>query len=179
MYRLMLQMFIPIAVILVSIFAMLLTRNLMYASVSGNIVKVSGFNQKFKQEIDEQMYFYVTGYSDEMPWDDVGSARALAEDLLQNTSNPDGRKAMTSVLSLCDKLNTYMSNIESTASYDDRMDQLETNIYITTGLIEEYMYSYLYYEAGEMASIQKQIDFWLTIEIAFVVLIMIVIIPLV
>ena len=55
MYRLMLQMFIPIAVILVSIFVMLLTRNLMYASVSGNIVKVSGFNQKFKQEIDEQI----------------------------------------------------------------------------------------------------------------------------
>ena len=53
MYRLMLQMFIPISVILVSIFVMLLTRNLIYASVSGNIVKVSGFNQKFKQEIDE------------------------------------------------------------------------------------------------------------------------------
>ncbi|MBR3142200.1 MAG: sensor histidine kinase [Clostridiales bacterium] len=179
MYRLMLQMFIPIAVILVSIFVMLLTRNLMYASVSGNIVKVSGFNQKFKQEIDEQMYFYVTGYSDEMPWDDVESARALAEDLLKNTSNTDGRKSMTSVLSLCDKLNTYMSNIESTVSYDDRMDQLETNIYITTGLIEEYMYSYLYYEAGEMASIQKQIDFLLSIEIVFVVLIMIVVVPLV
>ena len=31
MYRLMLQMFIPIAVILVSIFVMLLTRNLKYA----------------------------------------------------------------------------------------------------------------------------------------------------
>ena len=179
MYRLLLQMFIPIAVILVSIFVMLLTRNLMYASVSGNITKVSGFNQKFKQEIDEQMYFYVTGYSDEIPWNDVESARSLAEDLLKNTSNTDGRKAMTSVLSLCDKLNTYMQNIESTVSYDDRMDQLETNIYITTGLIEEYMYSYLYYEAGEMASIQKQIDFWLSIEIIFVVLVMIVVIPVV
>ena len=179
MYRLLLQMFIPIAVILISIFTMLLTRNLMYASVSGNIVKVSGFNQKFKQEIDEQMYFYVTGYSDEMPWDDVESARALAEDLLKNTSNTDGRKSMTSVLSLCDKLTAYMHDIENTSSYDDRMDQLEKNIYITTGLIEDYMYSYLYYEAGEMASIQKQIDFWLTIEIAFVVIIMIVVIPVV
>ena len=179
MYRLMLQMFIPIAVILVSIFVMLLTRNIIYASVSGNIVKVSGFNQKFKQEIDEQMYFYVTGYSDEMPWDDVESARSLAEDLLKNTSNPNGRKAMTSVLSLCDKLGSYMRNIESTTSYDDRMEQLDKNIYITTGLIEDYMYSYLYYEAGEMASIQKQIDFWLTIEVVFVVLVMIVIIPLV
>ena len=179
MYRLMLQMFIPIAVILVSIFVMLLTRNLMYASVSGNIVKVSGFNQKFKQDIDEQMYFYVTGYSDEMPWDDVESARALAEELLKNTSNPEGRKTMTSVLSLCDKLSGYMQSIENTTSYDDRMDQLKKNIYVSTQLIEEYMYSYLYYEAGEMASIQKQIDFWLSIEIVFVVLIMVIVIPLV
>ena len=179
MYRLMLQMFIPIIGIIFIIFAMLLTRNIIYASVSGNIVKVSGFNQKFKQEIDEQMYFYVTGYSDKMPWDDVESARSLAEDLLQNTSNPNGRKAMNSVLSLCDKLSSYMHNIEATTSYDERMDQLDKNIYITTGLIEDYMYSYLYYEAGEMAGIQKQLDFWLTIEIVFVVLFMVVVIPLV
>ena len=179
MYRLMLQMFIPIAVILVSIFVMLLTRNLMYASVSGNIVKVSDFNQEFRKQVDEQMYFYVTGYSDEMPMDDVESARALAEDLLKNTSNPNGRKTMTNVLSLCDKLTGYMESIEKTSSYDDRMDQLKKNVYVSTQLIEEYMYSYLYYEAGEMASIQKQIDFWLSIEIVFVVLIMIVVIPLV
>ena len=179
MYRLMLQMFIPIAVILVSIFVMLLTRNLMYASVSGNIVKVSDFNLDFKKQVDEQVYFYVTGYSDEMPWDDVKSARALAEELLKNTSNPDGRKTINNVLSLCDKLSGYMESIEMTTSYDDRMDQLKKNIYVSTQLIEDYMYSYLYYEAGEMASIQKQIDFWLSIEIVFVVLVMIVVIPLV
>ena len=179
MYRLMLQMFIPIAVILVSIFVMLLTRNLMYASVSGNIVKVSDFNLDFKKQVDEQMYFYVTGYSDEMPWDDVKSARSLAEDLLKNTTNPDGRKTINNVLSLCDKLTGYMESIEKTTSYDDRMDQLKKNIYVSTQLIEDYMYSYLYYEAGEMASIQKQIDFLLSIEIVFVVLIMIIVIPLV
>ncbi len=179
MYRLMLQMFIPIAVILVSIFVMLLTRNLMYASVSGNIVTVSDFNLDFKKQVDEQVYFYVTGYSDEMPWDDVKSARSLAEELLKNTSNPDGRKTINNVLSLCDKLSGYMESIEKTTSYDDRMDQLKKNIYVSTQLIEDYMYSYLYYEAGEMASIQKQIDFWLSIEIVFVVLVMIVVIPLV
>ena len=137
MYRLMLQMFIPIAVILVSIFVMLLTRNLMYASVSGNIVKVSDFNLDFKKQVDEQVYFYVTGYSDEMPWDDVKSARALAEELLKNTSNPDGRKTINNVLSLCDKLSGYMESIEKTTSYDDRMDQLKKNIYISTQLIED------------------------------------------
>ena len=179
MYRLMLQMFIPITVILVSIFVMLLTRNIIYASVSGNIVKASGFNQNFRDEIDLQMYLYVTGSSDEIPWEDVEAARALAEDLLKNTNNSDGRIAMTSVLSLCDNLNTYMHRIENTQNYDERMSQLETNIYGITQLIEEYMYSYTYYEAGEMASIQKQLDFWLSIEILFVVLIMIIVIPVV
>ena len=179
MYRLMLQMFIPITVILVSIFVMLLTRNIIYASVSGNIVKASGFNQNFRDEIDLQMYLYVTGSSDEIPWEDVEAARALAEDLLKNTNNSDGRIAMNSVLSLCDNLNTYMHRIENTQNYDERMSQLETNIYGITQLIEEYMYSYTYYEAGEMASIQKQLDFWLSIEILFVVLIMIIVIPVV
>ena len=179
MYRLLLQMFIPITGILIIIFAMLLTRNLMYASVSGNIVKVSGFNRDFKIQVDEQMYQYVSGRSDQLPWDDVASARMLAEDLLKNTSNPDGRKAMNNVLSLCDNLSTYIQRIERTKSYDDRMDQLESNIYGITQLIEDYMYSYLYYEAGEMASIQKQLDFWLTFEIIFVVAVMLIVIPVV
>jgi two-component system sensor histidine kinase YesM len=87
--------------------------------------------------------------------------------------------AMNNVLSLCDTLSTYMENIDSIASYEDRMKELETNIYGITQLIEDYMYSYLYYEAGEMASIQKQIDFWLSVEIAFVVIVMLIVIPLV
>lgn len=177
MYRLILQMFIPIFGILITIFVMLLTRNIMYASVSGNIVKVSGFNQNFKDEVDLQMYLYVTGSSDEIPREDVNSARTLAEDLLKNTTNPEGRMAINNVLSLCDKLSTYMDNIENTKSYDERMEQLETNIYGITSLIEDYMYSYSYYEAGEMAEIQSQLDFWLTIEIVFVIVVMLVVIP--
>ena len=175
----MLQMFIPIAVILISIFTMLLTRNLMYASVSGNIVKASGFNQNFKIEIDEQMYQFVSGRSSKIPWDDVASARALAEDLLKNTSSSEGRMAMNNVLSLCEKLSTYMERIEKTVSYDDRMSQLETNIYGITKLIEDYMYSYLYYEAGQMAAIQRQLDFWLAFEIVFVILVMLIVTPIV
>ncbi len=179
MYRLLLQMFIPIAGIFIIIFAMILTRNLMYASVSGNIVKASGFNQNFKIEIDEQMYQFVSGRSNEIPWDDVVAARTLADDLLKNTSSPEGRMAMNNVISLCVKLSTYMQLIERTASYDNRMAQLETNIYGITKLIEDYMYSYLYYEAGQMAQIQKQLDFWLTVEILFVVLVMLIVTPIV
>lgn len=179
MFRLILQMFVPIAAILVIIFALILTRNVMYASVSGNIVKASGFNQRFKQDVNEKMYLYVSGSSDSIPWNDVEAARSLAEELLADTTNPDSRKAMNNVLTLCDKLANYMRRIEQTRQYDERMKQLESNIYIITQLIEDYMYSYLYYEGGEMARIQKNLDFWLSMEIALVILVMVIITPLV
>ncbi|MBR2523190.1 MAG: sensor histidine kinase [Clostridiales bacterium] len=179
MSRLILQMFIPIVLILLIIFAMILTRNIIFASVSGNIVKASGFNQNFKNEVDLQMYLYVSGSSDKIPYDDVSSAKQLAEELLTNTTDPDSRKAMNNVLTLCDNLSGYMRRIEQTKRYDERMNQLETNIYGITQLIEDYIYSYLYYEAGEMAEIQKQLDYWLTFEIAFVVVIAAIVIPIV
>ena len=179
MYRLILQMFVPIAAILVIIVAMIVTRNVMYASVSGNIVKASGFNQDFKNDVDLKMYLYVSGSSDEIPWDDVESAKTLAEELLKNTTDPDSRKAMTNVLTLCDNLSSYMRRIEQTKWYDARMEQLQTNIYGITSLIEDYIYSYLYYEAREMARIQTQLDYWLTIEIAFVILVTVIVTPIV
>ena len=179
MSRLILQMFIPIVLILLILFAMILTRNLIFASVSGNIVKASGFNQNFKNEVDLQMYLYVSGSSDTIPYDDVSSAKQLAEELLTNTTDPDSRKAMNNVLTLCDNLSRYMRRIEQTKRYDERMNQLETNIYGITQLIEDYIYSYLYYEAGEMADIQKQLDYWLTLEIAFVIVVAAVVVPIV
>ncbi len=179
MFRLILQMFVPIVAILIILFTLILTRNLMYASVSGNIVKASGFNQNFKDEVDLKMYLYVSGSSDEIPWNDVEDARNLAEELLKNSKNAESRKAMSNVLKLCDNLDNYMHRIEQTRLYDEQMKQLETNIYGVTQLIEDYMYSYLYYEAGEMASIQKSLDIMLTVEIAFVILVIVILTPLV
>ena len=179
MYRLILHMFIPVLAILIIVFVMIITRNVMYASVSGNIVKASGFNQNFKDDVDLQMYLFVCGSSDTIPYDDVASAKQLAEDLLLNTTNPDSRKALGNVLTLCDNLNSYMRRIEQTKRYADRMSQLETNVYVITALIEDYIYSYLYYEAGEMASLQTKLDLWLVIELAFVILVTVILIPVV
>ena len=173
MSRLLLQLFIPVIFIFISVIAMIVTRNIMFASVSGNIAAASGFNQNFKDDVDLQMYLYVSGSSDEIPWDDVESARALAEELLRSTKNEDSRKAMKNVIQLCDNMTTYMSRIQETEQYDDRMEQLETNIYGITQLIQDNFYVYLYHEAGEMASIQRQLDYWLTAEIICIGIMMI------
>lgn len=179
MSRLLMQMFIPIIFIFTIIIAMVLTRNLMFASVNGNIADASGFNQRFKEDVDLNMYLYVTGINEECPWDDVNSARELAESLLERTNNDDSRKAMKNVLILCDNLNQYMKDIEQTEQYDERMKLLEINIYGITQLIEDNFYSYLYHEAGELASIQKKLDNMLIAEIAFVILVIVIVIPIV
>ena len=48
-----------------------------------------------------------------------------------------------------------MQQIAETKEYDSRMDQLENNIYIMTDLIQEYMYTYLYYEAVHLNALQS------------------------
>ena len=179
MSRLLMQMFIPIMLLFTIIIVMVLTRNIMIASVNGNIADASGFNREFKEEVDLEMYLYVTGYNDELPWEDVDSARELAANLLERTKNDDSRKAMKNVLILCDNLSQYMRDIEQTEQYDERMQQLENNIYGITQLIEDNFYSYLYHEAGELASIQKQLDLWLMAEISFVILVILVVTPIV
>ncbi|SMC54277.1 two-component system, sensor histidine kinase YesM [Oscillospiraceae bacterium] len=168
MSRLLLQLFIPVIFIFISIIAMIVTRNVMFASVSGNIAAASGFNQNFKDDVDLQMYLYVSGSSDEIPWDDVALARELAEELLQSTKNENSRKAMKNVIQLCDNMTTYMQRIQETEQYDERMEQLETNIYGITQLIQDNFYVYLYHEAGEMAGMQRRLDYLLAAEIAIV-----------
>lgn len=164
MYRLMLQMFIPLLAVFLIILAMLFSRNYYYRYLTSNIVEASRFNQDFKNEVDLKMYLYVSGGSDELPTKEVEAAHALSEKLLGATRNSESRKAMLNVLSLCDNLEKYIERIRRTEGYEDRMEQLDTNIYVITGLIQEHIYTYLFYEAGEMAETQKHIDQRLLME---------------
>lgn len=178
MSRLILQMFIPVLAILVFFVLMLVVHNYQYAVVNGNIIDASGFNQNFKDDIDLMMYQYVSGSGDTLPWEEIRTAQRLAERLQARTENADSRKAIANVLRLCDNLETSIRRIERTRRYDQRMEQLEANVYVITELIEDHIYTYLYYEAGEMARLQRQLDLRLLLEIAAAVLVLAVIIPL-
>ena len=173
MYTLIKNIFLPMLALSVFILLLLIVYYLQYSSVSSNIITASGFNQNFKNDVDLKMYYFVSGSSDELPWEEVQTAQELAETLLTNTKNSESRNAISSVLNLCDNLNTSIEKIENTTGYDNRMEQLETNIYVITELIEEYIYTYLYYEAGEIASLQQNLKYWLTTEIIAAVLFMI------
>lgn len=173
LYGLILNIILPVVLLSGVMLVMLISYNVQYSSVTGNITTASGFNQDFRSDVDLKMYYYVSGYSSELPEEEIQSARTLAETLLSNTTNSDSRKAANSVLGLCDSLNASIERIRSTEGYDKRIEQLETNIYIITELIEKYMYTYLYHEAGQLAALQRTLNQLLAAETVVVLLILV------
>ena len=175
LYGLILNIFLPMVLLAAVILFLLINYNLRYSSVTGNITTASQFNQNFKSDVNLKMYYYVIGSSQTVPEEEVQTARTLAQTLLSNSTDPDSRKAAGSVLGLCDSLISSIQRIQETQGYDKRIEQLETNIYVITELIEEYMYTYLYYEAGQLAAMQQQMDRMLVVEILAVLVCLVVV----
>lgn len=169
---------IPLCVLSVFILLLFLVYSLRYAQISSNISTASQFNQNFKDEVDLRMYYFVTGSSAETPVDEVSTAEELAAKLLADTRNRESRRAASSVLNLCGNLKDCIADIEITNGYDLRMHQLEANIYVITELIQEYMYTYLYHEAGELAALRQQQSVWLAAGLILSAGIMVVVIAL-
>ena len=170
LYGLILNLFVPAVLLAAVILALLVSYNVRNAAVTGNITTASQFNQNFKSDVDLKMYYYVSGAAQELPTGDISAARALAETLLSNSTTADCRRAAGSVVGLCDSLSASIRKIQQTQGYDKRMEQLETSVYITTELIQEYLYTYLYHEAGQLAALQQRLSRILWLELLAVAL---------
>ena len=94
----------------------------------------------------------------------------MAKSLIDTTFQKNSRQAITSVLDLCENLEGKIYQIEETSDYDQRLTQLENNVYVLTSLVEEYMYTYLYYEAAELNAVQQVVTRQAGIEIALIIL---------
>ena len=173
---LILQLAVPLSLLSLFVVLVFLLSSLSLAQVSRNISTASRFNQNFKDEVDLKMYYFVTGSDDQLPWDEVQAAEDLATELLENTRSRESHRAATSVLDLCQNLRRCIQEIEATDGYDLRMHQLESNIYVITELIQKYIYTYLYHEAGELAVIRARQNMWLTIELILALAVAVVVI---
>ena len=131
-----------------------------YARLLHNVTTASEFNREFKDTIDLRMYYYVieSQYSQGLPIEEVRAAQTLAKALSDTTTQKNSRQAITSVLDLCENLEGKIYQIEKTTDYDQRLTQLENNVYVLTSLVEEYMYTYLYYEAAELNAVQQEVS---------------------
>lgn len=151
-----------------------------YTNLLYNVTTASEFNQDFKENIDLKMYYYVieSSYSEGLPISEVEDAQALAQDLISTTTQKDSLRAITSVLDLCENLETKMDQIKETRNYDERELQLENNIYVLTSLIQEYMYNYLYYESVHLNVLYRQMTLQIAAVITALVLITVILIGL-
>ena len=113
-----------------------------------DVTTASDFNREFTDNIKTKMYYYVidSQYSEGMPTEEVKSAERIAIKLIETTAEKDSLRAINSVLNLCHNLEDKMQEIAVTEGYDSRMSQLNDNIYVMADLIQEYMYTYLYYD---------------------------------
>ena len=172
LHRLLVTVLLPLGVIIALLVSFVFSYSSQYTAISRTIAEVSGFNQNFKDDVDLKMYYYVIGstYSEGLPVSEVDAALELAKTLKQSTENRESLKAIDSVLSLCENLKSRLYQIEATPGYDARISQLESNVYVLTGLIQQYMYTYLYYEAGQMTEMQAQLSQQLWLELGAVLL---------
>lgn len=172
LHRLLMSVLLPVGLIIALLVSFVFSYSSQYTAISRTIAEVSGFNRNFKDDVDLKMYYYVIGstYSEGLPVNEVDAALELAKTLKQSTENRDSLKAIDSVLSLCENLKSRLYQIEATPGYDERISQLESNVYVLTGLIQQYMYAYLYYEAGQMAEMQALLSRQLWLELSAVLL---------
>ena len=159
LWRMILFVALPPMIAVIAIASIGISYALKYHAILNNVTVASDFNQNFKDVVDNKMYHFVidSQYSEGLSnvIEEVESAEAIASRLLETTTEKDSLRAIRSVLSLCQNLKEKMQQIAQTEDYDARMDQLSKNVYITTGLIQDYMYTYLYYEAAHLNALQS------------------------
>lgn len=148
---------IPLILVIIVVVSVLFWNEQNYNAILNNVTTASEFNQNFKTDIDSKMYYFVieSQYSEGLPTQEVEHAKILAKSLLKTTTEKDSVMAIGSVLSLCTNLEDKMNQIAVTSDFDTRQTELEDNIYILTGLIQTYMYNYLYYEAAHLKTLQS------------------------
>ncbi len=156
LWKMILIVAFPLMIVIIAIASIGIGNVLQYNAILNNVTTASDFNQNFKDDVDLKMYYYVINsqYSEGLPIREVQSAETIARKLTDMTTEKDSLRAINSVLNLCHNLEDKINQIAQTKEYNSREYQLENNIYILTDLIQEYMYTYLYYEAVHLDALQ-------------------------
>jgi len=157
LWKMILIVTIPLMLTIILVVGIGIGYGLQYNSILNNVTTASDFNREFTDNIKTKMYYYVidSQYSEGLPTQEVKSAEAIAQKLIETTVEKDSLRAINSVVNLCHNLEDKMQEISRTEGYDSRMSQLNDNIYVMADLIQEYMYTYLYYEAVHLDALQS------------------------
>lgn len=175
--RLLFAVAVAMAAIVAALTFVLVAINSQYSQVLSCANTAADFNQEFKSTLDLEMYNHVIRprsehSAEELPVEELDKAEAVLKRLSTETSLPDNRWRVQSMLDMCENLRMYMLEIAQTEAYDLRMELLDRNIRGETGLtalIENYMHDFLGDEVRELARLRGVIDRQSTVLIVLAV----------
>ena len=121
-----------------------------YNKLSENLAVSSEFNLRFKDDLDLEMYYIEIGSNESSDLEDVleqvEDAQEIMQKLRRNTYNNNGVKSLNSLDSYLENLRQRMLQLVEIKEYDKRMEFMDSNIRIITGLIMQEMQKYIYNE---------------------------------
>lgn len=151
---------VPFVVMVAVILVMVYMFNREYTITLRNTTTASEFNMDFKEKLDLDMYYYVIGSNsmDHLPLEEVENAKEVIQKLQQTTTISENQWRVKSLLRLLNRLSECMLYIQETKSYDQRMEQLEQDVYVLTELVQGYVQDYIYCEVKALNELQDDIQ---------------------
>lgn len=132
-----------------------------YNKLSENLAVSSEFNLRFKDDLDLEMYYIAIGSKESSNLEDVleqvEDAQEIMQKLRRNTYNNNGVKSLNSLDSYLENLRQRMLQLVEIKEYDKRMEFMDSNIRIITGLIMQEMQNYIYNESMYLVQVEKSL----------------------
>ena len=132
-----------------------------YNKLSENLAVSSEFNLRFKDDLDLEMYYIAIGSKESSNLEDVleqvEDAQEIMQKLRRNTYNNNGVKSLNSLDSYLENLRQRMLQLVEIKEYDKRMEFMDSNIHIITGLIMQEMQNYIYNESMYLVQVEKSL----------------------
>ena len=132
-----------------------------YNKLSENLAVSSEFNLRFKDDLDLEMYYIAIGSKESSDLEDVleqvEDEQEIMQKLRRNTYNNNGVKSLNSLDSYLENLRQRMLQLVEIKEYDKRMEFMDSNIRIITGLIMQEMQNYIYNESMYLVQVEKSL----------------------
>lgn len=152
---------IPMACLLIILLLIFWQYTGQYNKLSENLAVSSEFNLRFKDDLDLEMYYIAIGSKESSDLEDVleqvEDAQEIMQKLRRNTYNNNGVKSLNSLDSYLENLRQRMLQLVEIKEYDKRMEFMDSNIRIITGLIMQEMQNYIYNESMYLVQVEKSL----------------------
>lgn len=161
MRKVLFRTMIPMACLMIILLFIFWQYTGQYNKLSENLAVSSEFNLRFKDDLDLEMYYIAIGSKESSNLEDVleqvEDAQEIMQKLRRNTYNNNGVKSLNSLDSYLENLRQRMLQLVEIKEYDKRMEFMDSNIRIITGLIMQEMQNYIYNESMYLVQVEKSL----------------------